>query len=130
MQNLHPKENTKTSFMKKHHLLIVVLCVFCLNTAAQSSGFAKLDEWTGIWKETQQTFFGYPLNEQSALHGFYQWYVASGMDVVNLKSREEVSRVCEASFLRNNLHISKKSSTFAGEKHANTISTRKYEPEN
>jgi len=72
--------------MKKHILLLSTLLVVCLSAAAQSSGFAKLDEWTGIWKETQQTFFGYPLNEQSALHGFYQWYVASGMDVVNLNN--------------------------------------------
>ena len=72
--------------MKKHHLLIAVLCVFSLNTAAQSSGFAKLDEWTKTWKEAQQTYFGYPANEHSALADFYQWYVSSGMDAVNLNN--------------------------------------------
>lgn len=49
--------------MKKHHLLIAVLCVFCLSAAAQSSGFAKLDEWTETWKEDLKTYFGYPANE-------------------------------------------------------------------
>lgn len=72
--------------MKKHHLLIAVLCVFSLNTAAQSSGFAKLDEWTGIWKEGQQTYFGYPANQESELQDFYEWYVSTGMDRVNLNN--------------------------------------------
>jgi len=50
------------------------------------SGFEKLDEWTEIWKEGQQTYFGYPVNEHSALADFYQWYVSSGMHAVNLNN--------------------------------------------
>ena len=57
-----------------------------MTAATQSSGFKKLDEWVDTWKQTQQNFFGYPINEQSVLHGFYEWYLASGMDVVNLNN--------------------------------------------
>ena len=72
--------------MRKHLLLLAALFVVCQNTAAQSSGFEKLDEWTKIWKEGQKTYFGYPVNEHSALAGFYQWYASSGMEVVNLNN--------------------------------------------
>ena len=72
--------------MKKHIILIISILAISLNATAQSSGFDKLDEWVNTWKEVQQTFFGYPVNEQSALHGFYEWYVASGMDVVNINN--------------------------------------------
>jgi histidine decarboxylase len=72
--------------MRKHILLIAALFLAGLSAAAQSSGFDKLDEWTKTWKESQQTYFGYPINEHSALHGFYEWFIASGMDVVNLNN--------------------------------------------
>ena len=72
--------------MKKHLFLFVALLAVCLSTEAQSSGFTKLDEWTQTWKETQLTYFGYPVNEYSALADFYQWYVSSGMDAVNLNN--------------------------------------------
>ena len=72
--------------MKKHFLLIVSVLAISLSISAQSSGFKELDQWVDIWKEAQQTFFGYPINEQSALSGFYQWYVASGMDMVNINN--------------------------------------------
>ena len=72
--------------MKKHLFLFVALLAVCLSTEAQSSGFTKLDEWTQTWKEAQLTYFGYPVNEYSALADFYQWYVSSGMDAVNLNN--------------------------------------------
>ena len=72
--------------MKKHLFLLISLFAICLGAAAQSSGFDKLDEWTEIWKEGQQTYFGYPVNEHSALDDFYQWYVSSGMDAINLNN--------------------------------------------
>ena len=72
--------------MKKHLFLFVALLAVCLSTEAQSSGFTKLDEWTQTWKEAQPTYFGYPVNEYSALADFYQWYVSSGMDAVNLNN--------------------------------------------
>ncbi|MBR6035026.1 MAG: hypothetical protein IKP39_03110 [Paludibacteraceae bacterium] len=71
--------------MKKLFLLIIV-SVATLNGFAQSSGFDKLDEWTKVWKEGQQTYFGYPVNQQSALQEFYEWYVSTGMDRVNLNN--------------------------------------------
>jgi len=67
-------------------MLIISILAVSLNMMAQKSGFEKLDKWLDIWKETQQTYFGYPVNEQSALHDFYEWYVASGMDVVNINN--------------------------------------------
>ena len=72
--------------MRKRILIILTIASVSLCAAAQSSGFKQLDKWLDIWKETQQTFFGYPVNEQSALHGFYEWYVASGMDVININN--------------------------------------------
>jgi hypothetical protein len=73
------------SDMKKL-LFLVVLGAFTLSGCTKSSGYEKLDEWTQIWKEGQQTYFGYPANQQSALHEFYEWYVSTGMDRVNLNN--------------------------------------------
>ncbi len=70
--------------MKKCFLLVV--SVVTLFGCTRSSGFEKLDEWTQIWKEGQQTYFGYPANQESALQDFYEWYVGTGMDRVNLNN--------------------------------------------
>ena len=72
--------------MKKQFILWMVLSAFVLVGCTKSSGFQKLDEWTQIWKEGQQTYFGYPVNQESALHDFYEWYVGTGMDRVNLNN--------------------------------------------
>ena len=53
---------------------------------SQPSGFQKLDEWTEVWKTGQQTYFGYPVNQQSPLREFYEWYLSTGMDVINLNN--------------------------------------------
>lgn len=70
--------------MKKFFLLVV--SVLTLFGCTRGSGFQKLDEWTQIWKEGQQTYFGYPANQESPLHEFYEWYVRTGMDRVNLNN--------------------------------------------
>ena len=70
--------------MKKFFLLVI--SVLTLFGCTKSSGFQKLDEWTQIWKEGQQTYFGYPANQESALQDFYEWYVSTGMDRVNLNN--------------------------------------------
>ena len=67
-------------------VLFVLLSVVAMNGLGQGSGFDRLDEWTKTWKESQQTYFGYPGNQQSALHEFYEWYLSAGMDVVNLNN--------------------------------------------
>ncbi|MCR5050995.1 MAG: aminotransferase class V-fold PLP-dependent enzyme [Paludibacteraceae bacterium] len=72
--------------MKKFFLFVATLFFVACNTPTPTSGFEKLDEWTRIWKEGQQTYFGYPVNQQSALHDFYEWYFAAGMDVINLNN--------------------------------------------
>ena len=51
-----------------------------------SSGFDELDEYVDYWKEGQKTFFGYPMDEDSKLHDFYEWYTASGLDTINLNN--------------------------------------------
>lgn len=71
--------------MKKTIVFIAALLT-AVCSLAQSSGFPKLDEWTEVWKKGQQTYFGYPCNQESPLHDFYKWYVHSGMDVVNLNN--------------------------------------------
>lgn len=70
--------------MRKFFILVV--SVVTLFGCSQGSGFQKLDEWTEIWKEGQQTYFGYPVNQESALQDFYEWYVRTGMDRVNLNN--------------------------------------------
>ena len=72
--------------MKKHLLTIVALMSFCISASAQSSGFTELDEYVSVWKEQQKTFFGYPSNQKSELHDFYEWYIKTGMEVVNLNN--------------------------------------------
>lgn len=70
--------------MRKTMMILVTLIAATMSTMsfAQSSGFQKLDEWTEVWKNGQQTYFGYPANQHSPLYDFYEWYLASGMDVV------------------------------------------------
>lgn len=72
--------------MKKLLLTIVALTSMCVNANAQSSGFQELDEWVSSWKQQQSTYFGYPVNQRSELHDFYEWYVKTGMEVVNLNN--------------------------------------------
>ena len=73
--------------MKKQLFLILVLSALTLSGCTPSgSGFEKLDQWTQTWKEAQKTYFGYQVNEHSALDDFYQWYVSSGMDAINLNN--------------------------------------------
>ena len=79
--------DTSHSLSKRACFIAALLLVFVSTaTAETSSGFQKLDEWTRIWKEGQQTYFGYPVNQRSPLHEFYEWFLASGLDVVNLNN--------------------------------------------
>jgi histidine decarboxylase len=76
---------------RKMSLLVAVfVAAMCFgqkpDMKVQSSGFQELDEWTEVWKEGQQTFFGYPANQNSALREFYEWYLGSGMYGVNLNN--------------------------------------------
>lgn len=70
--------------MNKHIILFVFLLV--AGSAAGQSGYDKLDTWTKVWKEGQETYFGYPANQESPLADFYAWYVGTGMDRVNLNN--------------------------------------------
>ena len=72
--------------MKKLILIIAALVSMGVNASAQSSGYTELDEWVSAWKEQQRTFFGYPANQKSELHDFYERYVKTGMEVVNLNN--------------------------------------------
>ncbi len=66
--------------------VVVMLLAFSSNAAAQASGFPELDAAVAKWKEGQKSFFGYPANQKSELHDFYEWYVNTGMEVVNLNN--------------------------------------------
>ena len=74
--------------MKRNsRLLLILTLIFSVQgVIAQTSGFQKLDEWTETWKTGQQTYFGYPVNQQSEMREFYEWYMATGMDIVNLNN--------------------------------------------
>lgn len=63
-----------------------MLIAVCTDVSAQTSGYAELDEAVVMWKEGQKSFFGYPANQKSELHDFYEWYVNTGMEVVNLNN--------------------------------------------
>ena len=67
-------------------MILALLCAVVQGAWAQTSGFQKLDKWTEKWKPGQQTYFGYPVNQQSKLHEFYEWYLSTGMEVVNLNN--------------------------------------------
>lgn len=68
-------------------LMIITALLFASQyIVAQTSGYQKLDDWVTVWKSAQQTTFGYPANQVSPLHSFYEWYVQAGMDVVNLNN--------------------------------------------
>ena len=62
-----------------------------------SSGYAKLDEWVAIWRETLPKYFGYPFNEVSPLRDFYEWYYAAGINLMNLNNAGYPSWVNEYS---------------------------------
>ena len=66
--------------------LLQAFLVGALTTFAQTSGFQKLDEWTEIWKTGQQTYFGYPANQQSEMRDFYKWYLEAGLESINLNN--------------------------------------------
>ena len=67
-------------------LYLLALLLVSHSAAAQSSGFEKLDKWVQTWKTGQQTYFGYPVNQQSEMHDFYKWYLETGMESVNLNN--------------------------------------------
>lgn len=73
--------------MIKARILLVQALIFVgLSVFAQTSGIKELDEWTEKWKTGQQTYFGYPGNQRSEMSGFYEWYLSTGMEVVNLNN--------------------------------------------
>lgn len=72
--------------MHKSLLSLLALIAVGISAMAQSSGFAELDASVAAWKAGQKTYFGYPANQKSALHDFYEWYLSSGMEVINLNN--------------------------------------------
>ena len=67
-------------------MLFTALLLASQSIMAQTSGYQMLDDWVTVWKGAQQSTFGYPANQVSPLHSFYEWYVQTGMDVVNLNN--------------------------------------------
>lgn len=66
--------------------IVIVLMAFGISASAQTSGFTELDEAVAKWKEGVETYFGYPVNQKSELHDFYEWYINTGMEVINLNN--------------------------------------------
>ena len=56
--------NIIMNMFKSRILLFQALFFVGLSLFAQTSGFKELDEWTEKWKTGQQTYFGYPVNQQ------------------------------------------------------------------
>ena len=72
--------------MRRHLLLTLASLLATLTVFSQSSGYPELDRMVQAWRTAQQTTFGYPASQESELAEFYQWYAASGMDVINLNN--------------------------------------------
>ena len=72
--------------MHRHLLLTLASLLATLTVFSQSSGYPELDRMVQVWRTAQQTTFGYPASQESELAEFYQWYAASGMDVINLNN--------------------------------------------
>lgn len=72
--------------MKKVCFILATLLLSAQYMYAQTSGCEKLNKWIETWKKGQQTYFGYPVNEKSQLHDFYEWYLSTGMEVINLNN--------------------------------------------
>ena len=72
--------------MTRRFLYFAVMLLVSLTACKQKNNFQELDDWVWKWKEGQQTYFGYPINEQSELREFYEWYVRSQMDLVNINN--------------------------------------------
>lgn len=75
--------------MKANRVLVsimMVLVTVCSSVSAQTTGYPELDEAVAKWKAGKMSYFGYPANQRSELHDFYEWYVSTGMEVVNLNN--------------------------------------------
>ena len=72
--------------MAKRFLLVAAMLLVTLTSCKHVDSFRELDEWVSKWKMGQQTYFGYPINERSELREFYDWYVLSKMDMVNINN--------------------------------------------
>ena len=70
----------------KRTILIAVLLATVQCMTAQKASLQKLNDWVEVWKTGQQTYFGYPVNQQSEMREFYKWYLGSGMEVINLNN--------------------------------------------
>jgi histidine decarboxylase len=82
------KNEVNRAFMAKKRLLSLSVAVLLLSSLvwSQSAIDPELDAMVEVWKTAQQTTFGYPASQESNLAAFYRWYLASGMDVVNLNN--------------------------------------------
>lgn len=72
--------------MKKALSLSVAVLLLSSLAWAQNAIDPELDAMVEVWKTAQQTTFGYPASQESNLASFYEWYLASGMDLVNLNN--------------------------------------------
>ena len=72
--------------MRKRSSIFAVLFAVALLCQAQTTGNEKFNEWLHIWNERSQTYFGYPTNQKSLMHDFYEWYMDNGLDRLSLNN--------------------------------------------
>ncbi|MCQ2166809.1 MAG: aminotransferase class V-fold PLP-dependent enzyme [Bacteroidales bacterium] len=52
----------------------------CTVNNGKSSGYEELDRWAEEMVQKHLNQLGYPVNQNSHLEGFYEWYIANGLD--------------------------------------------------
>ncbi|MCQ2311156.1 MAG: aminotransferase class V-fold PLP-dependent enzyme [Paludibacteraceae bacterium] len=78
--------------MKKQMFLVSVavvalLCGCCKqNTSEVTTDYPELDQLVTYCRQLHPNAFGYPVNQRSALHEFYKWYVSTGLDTINMNN--------------------------------------------
>ena len=77
--------------MKKQHLILlaglVTMMISCnKNTPASSESIPELDSLVAQLQSAKPHILGYPVNQRSELHDFYEWYHSTGLDTLNLNN--------------------------------------------
>jgi len=67
-------------------LLLITAAVSCSENKYKESGFPELDQWAQDVVSRKMNSFGYPVNMNIQLDGFYKWYLANNLDAVGLNN--------------------------------------------
>ncbi|MCQ2348170.1 MAG: aminotransferase class V-fold PLP-dependent enzyme [Paludibacteraceae bacterium] len=77
--------------MKKVFFLLTATAVMLCGCGKQATSESaescpELDQLVADCHQLHPNAFGYPVNQRSALHEFYKWYVSTGMDTINMNN--------------------------------------------